>query len=118
MSKNTVFFTALIFICVYSLLIYLQNNKPVGYKPGNKFEEDIAVNQAKFFYKQSKDRGEDFKDGKCLTNALMDGWVVDIVHDPRQPMDDLPENQCEAYVVGGSARLVELDTEGNIVRVQ
>lgn len=118
MSKNILFFTALIFIILYSVFIYIQNSKPVGYKPGKSNEQDIAVNQAKYFYKQSKDRGEDFGNGKCLTNALMPGWVVDIVHSPRQPIDDLPENQCKSYVPGGATHFVELDMQGNVVRVE
>ena len=48
----------------------------------------------------------------------MDGWVADIVHTPRQAVDDLPENQCQAYRAGKAFRLVELDLDGNVIRAQ
>ncbi len=87
-------------------------------KGASKAEADTAVNQAKYFYNQRKQIGEDFSSGSCLSNALMPGWVVDIVHSPRQSVDDLPENQCSAFIEGRAKHFVELDTLGNLVRAQ
>jgi hypothetical protein len=42
-------------------------------------------------------------------------WVADVAHDPRQDVDDRPENQCSQYR-SGEADLVELDPEGNYIR--
>lgn len=83
-----------------------------------KNEIDTAVNQAKHLYNQQKALGEDFSNGPCLSNALLPGWVLDIVHSPRQPVDNLPANQCSAYLEGRATHFVELDTEGNLVRAQ
>ncbi len=81
-------------------------------------EIDTAINQAKFIYSQRKSMGENFSNGPCLSNALMPGWVVDIVHSPRSSIDDLLENQCPAYIEGKAAHFVELDTEGNLIRAR
>lgn len=83
-----------------------------------KKELETAINQAKYFYNQKKMRGEDFSNGPCLSNALMPGWVVDIVHEPRKAVDDLSENQCSAYLEGGAKHFVELDIDGNFVRAR
>lgn len=83
-----------------------------------KEEIETAINQAKFLYHQRKESSEDFSKGPCLSNALMPGWVVDIAHRPRLPIDDLPENQCAAYREGRAAHFVELDTEGNLIRAK
>lgn len=84
----------------------------------SKRELETAINQAKYFYNQKKTRGEDFSNGSCLSNALMPGWVVDIVHQPRKAIDDLLENQCSAYLEGSAKHFVELDVDGNFVRAR
>ncbi len=87
-------------------------------KSSSRSEIDIAVNQAQHFYQQKKLRNEDLSNGPCLTESLMPGWVVDIVHSPRQPIDDLPENQCQSYREGRAKHFVELDISGNLVRAR
>lgn len=84
----------------------------------SKTEKETAVNQAKFLYAQKKIRGEDFSNGPCLSNALMPNWVVDIVHSPREDIDNLEENQCPAILEGRANHLVELDIDGNLIKVQ
>jgi hypothetical protein len=44
--------------------------------------------------------------------------VADVVHSPRDPIDDLPENQCQAYLEGRAKHFVEIDVNGNIIRVK
>lgn len=85
-------------------------------KPITKEDMETAVNQARHLYRQEKNR--DFASGPCLSDALLPNWVVDIVHSPRLPIDDLPENQCPAYSGGRAKHVVELDLEGNLVRVK
>lgn len=84
----------------------------------SKSEIDTAINQANFLYRQRKAMRVDFSTGPCLSNALMPGWVVDIVHSPRTSIDELPENQCSAYIGGKAVHFVELDTEGNLIRAR
>ena len=87
-------------------------------KAPSKSEIEVAVNQAQYFYRQKKARNEDFSNGPCLSNALMPGWVVDIAHNPRLAMDDLSQNQCAAYLEGSAQHFVELDIDGNLIRVK
>lgn len=83
-----------------------------------KREIDTAINQAKYLYRQSKEAGADFSGGPCLSNALMPDWVVDIVHNPRLPADDLPQNQCPSYREGKATHFIELDLDGNLIRAR
>ncbi|MBU1031606.1 hypothetical protein KKE03_01635 [Patescibacteria group bacterium] len=87
-------------------------------KPLSKSEIDIAVNQARYLYNQKKSSGEDLSLGPCLSNALLPNWVLDIAHNPRQTIDDLPQNQCPAFREGRAAHFVELDPEGNLIRAR
>ncbi len=84
----------------------------------SKSEIDSAVNQAQHVYRQTKLSGGDFSNGSCLSNALMPDWVADIAHSPRLPIDDLPENQCSAYLEGRAKHFVELDVDGNLIRAK
>lgn len=111
-------FLVILVLAVLLLTAYFTlavNNEFV--KSLSKSEIEVAVNQAQHFYKQKKMRGEDLSSGPCLTESLMPGWVVDIVHSPRLPIDDLPENQCQSFREGKANHFVELDINGNLVRV-
>ncbi|MDP3974185.1 MAG: hypothetical protein Q8P92_05140 [Candidatus Daviesbacteria bacterium] len=83
-----------------------------------KDEISTAVNQARYLYQLRKEEGLNFSEGPCLTNALMPDWVVDMVHEPRQDIDDLDQNQCAAFREGRAEHFVELDLNGNLVRVR
>jgi hypothetical protein len=60
----------------------------------------------------------DFSCGPCLSDALMPDWVLDVAHNPRQAMDDLPSNQCPSFREGRAKHFVELDLEGNLIRAK
>ncbi|PIS41504.1 MAG: hypothetical protein COT25_02765 [Candidatus Kerfeldbacteria bacterium CG08_land_8_20_14_0_20_42_7] len=79
---------------------------------------DLAVLRAKEVYQLAVNSGDDLSQGPCLSNSLISGWVLDIVHSPRTAVDDKPENQCSAYREGAAKHFVELDTEGNFVRAE
>ena len=53
---------------------------------------------------------------QCLGEC--DGYAVDIVHNPRTEVDDLQYNQCSDYLTGILTNFIEIDTNGNIVRVK
>ncbi len=118
MSKTLLLIISLTVILITAALVYYQNYEPDKYKPGVRVEFDTAINQAKHIYQLKKQGGEDLQNGPCLSNALMPGWVVDLVHDPRQPIDDRPENQCSAFLEGKAKHFVELDLEGNFIRAR
>ena len=118
MNKTLVFVITFVVILGTAILIYTRGNEFANYQRKLKDETETAVNQAYFLYDTEKQRGRDFSSGPCLTNALLPGWVIDIVHDPRQPIDDLSSNQCSAYLEGSAKHFIELDPEGNLVRVQ
>lgn len=44
-------------------------------------------------------------------------YAVDSVHIPRTAEDNLPENQCEDYASGIVNHFIELDKDGEIVRI-
>lgn len=121
MPKSLLLIISLTVIIITAFSVYTLNNESrsyTNYKPGHITELDTAINQAKFLYEQYKQQGTDFSKGPCLSNALMSGWVLDIVHNPRQPVDDLTENQCSALVEGKVPHFVELDINGNLVRAR
>lgn len=116
--KIKLFLFILSIILLITLVILWLNTEKKQYQPGISVESDRAVNQAQLLYRETKKLGVDLSKGPCLSNALMPGWVVDIVHSPRQPIDDLAENQCQAYINDPAKHFVELDLNGNVVRVR
>lgn len=115
----------LLVIIVVSLLtlIFLGNRNgldisPTSYKSGVSPVKDTAVAQARKVFQEKKKDGVDLTEGPCLTNDLLKNWVLDIVHNPRTKTDDLAQNQCQAFLEGRATHFVEMDLEGNIVRVK
>lgn len=121
--------TKLLLLCLVVILtaslstLIINNQNPFEgkikgtYKPGISAEADRAVNQAKKVFQEKQKLGEDFTDGPCLTNDLLPDWVADIAHKPRQKIDDLPQNQCQALLEGRATHFVEMDKNGIVIRV-
>ncbi len=85
---------------------------------GQTAERDLAIAQAKNIFQQKLALGEDFSSGPCLSERVIDDWVVDVAHNPRTDADDQPENQCQNYRNGTAHHFVELDSEGNLIRAE
>jgi len=116
-KKVGLFWALIVYILVVGLIVVI-NSKPPVYKEGKSVVTDNAIAGAKAIYRKKTAEGVDFSAGPCLTNDLMPDWVVDLVHEPRQPIDDVPANQCPAFLEGRATHFVELDLSGNLVRVK
>ena len=82
-------------------------------EPEEADAETIALAQAAF--ERARAKGVDMANGPCL-GVIKEGWVEDVAHDPRQPVDDEPENQCDEYRSGEADHFVELDPHGRYLR--
>jgi len=80
-------------------------------------ERERAIAAAHVAYEEAAAAGTDFADGPCL-GVVLDNWVADVAHNPREEVDDRPENQCEAYRSGEAEHFVELDPEGELIRAR
>jgi len=54
--------------------------------------------------------------GPCLTNEIAPGWVCDVAHNPRQDVDNLAENQCNAFINGSARHFVEVNESCELLR--
>lgn len=117
LNKKTLFGIVLTVTVITAFcVLYFQKNSNFIYKRGSFPEYDKAASAALDIYKREA-KGMDLSTGPCLTNDLIPGWVADIVHNPRQALDDLPQNECQAYLEGRAKHFVELDLSGNVIRV-
>jgi hypothetical protein len=80
-------------------------------------ERERAIAAAHVAFEEAIAEGRDLADGPCL-GVVLDNWVADVAHDPREEVDDRPENQCEAYRSGEAEHFVELDPEGELIRAE
>lgn len=79
-------------------------------------ERDLAISKARELFEQKKAEGMDFSNGPCLADEIIPDWAVDVAHNPRQPVDNRPENQCSSFREGRVHHFVELDPQGNLIR--
>ena len=111
-----------VFFATVAIVIFVWVIKTSVYK-GRGFDADLAsvrgvdvVNLAWEKFEELKNEGKDVSNGPCLTNELTPDWVADLVHVPREAIDNLPENQCSAFREGKAHHFVELDLKGSLVR--
>ncbi len=64
---------------------------------------------------QNARNNTNLSNGPCLSNNIAPGWVCDVAHWPRQPVDNNPENQCPAYGKTAHA-FVEVDPNCRPIR--
>ena len=81
---------------------------------------DRAVSEAMQAYREEKASGADFARGPCIAEQLpgLEDWVADVAHEPRQPVDNQPANQCQRFRSGEAHHFVELDPSGHLIRAQ
>jgi len=77
-------------------------------------QQQQIINQTLSLYEQRKSEGMEFS-SQCL--GVVGNYAVDIVHVPRSSEDNLVENQCEAYRNSEVTHFVELDKDGNVIRI-
>ncbi len=82
-----------------------------------KNTKDDYVAEAKTLFQQLQSQGVAMEDGPCLGRIAND-WVVDVAHNPRQPVDDKTENQCAEFRDGTARHFIELAPDGSFLRQQ
>jgi hypothetical protein len=82
---------------------------------GGAEADEQTIRLAQDAYARAQARGVDMTRGPCL-GVIKPGWVADVAHDPREDVDDEPENQCRAYREGEADHFVELDPNGEFIR--
>jgi hypothetical protein len=83
-------------------------------------ERSMAIDEAAVAYAKAESSGMNLAPGPCVAESLpgLDGWVVDIAHDPRTQADDDPANQCERFRSGEASHFVELSPDGELIRAE
>jgi hypothetical protein len=91
-----------------------------GGSSASQSDKDKAVAEAQAAFRKVEGTGQDLSRGPCIAEALpgFSDWAVDIAHDPRQPVDDQPANQCQSYRAGQTHHFVELTPTGQLIRAQ
>ncbi len=79
-------------------------------------EREMAIRLARELYREKAAQGVDMANGPCLAEEIMPDWCVDVAHSPRLDIDNLPQNQCQSWLMGRVRHFVELDPEGNVIR--
>ena len=89
-----------------------------GGSDSSQADRDKAIAAARFLF--AGQAGRDLSNGPCLSESLpgLSDWAVDIAHDPRQPVDDQPANQCQSFRDGQTHHFVELTPGGQLIRAQ
>ena len=77
-------------------------------------EQQGLIDDVLTLYSNSLVSGMEFE-SQCL--GVVGEYAVDIVHVPRSDEDDLAENQCSEFLNREVSHFIELDRNGNVVRI-
>ncbi len=83
-----------------------------------KTSQMLAVEICRSACAGQKALGTDLASGPCLNGEVVEDWVCDVAHDPRQKIDDVAANQCESYRKGQMHHFVEVDENCELIRAQ
>jgi len=108
----------LIIVVALYFIFFRTGQIPVIEEKEVQITQEELVIMAQDLFKEKQAEGMDMTNGPCLTNQLVPGWVVDVAHSPRQEVDNQPENQCSAFREGTAQHFIELDTEGNLIKLK
>ncbi len=91
-----------------------------GGSSASESDQAKAVVEARAALHRLQATGQDLSRGPCISESLpgLPDWVADIAHEPRQPVDDQPQNQCQRYRSGQAHHFVELTAQGGLIREQ
>lgn len=115
------------FVFIFLLFIFLASGctekKPLleeTFEPTDISVEEQAKAACIKECKNRLDSGINLSAGPCLSdndvNWMIEDWVCDIAHNPRKDIDDVIENQCNAYREEKAHHFVEIDPECNVIR--
>lgn len=90
--------------------VYVKHGNP-SETPGYVFWQQAAILCAKDIFENFTEE----KNSQCL--GTCGNYAVDFVHVPRSEEDNLVENQCSDYGNGIVNHFIELDENGEIVRI-
>jgi len=87
---------------------------------GGSSDQAKAIGEAKTAFQKAQSQGQNLSAGPCIARQLpsLPDWAADIAHNPRQPVDDQPMNQCQSYRDGQTHHFVELTPTGQLIRAQ
>ena len=97
---------------------WIKNNKGQWIKHGNPAETPSYVLEQQQAINCALNKFENFteeKNSQCL--GVCGNYAVDIVHVPRIQEDNDVGNQCEDYISGKVNHFIELDKNGEVVRI-
>ncbi len=93
--------------------VYVKHGNPAVMPDEVVMQQDM-INCALGLYENASVSGINFN-SQCLGTCR--DYAVDIVHVLRTNEDNIPENQCDAFRSGQVKHFIELDANGEIVRI-
>ena len=87
-------------------------------------QTETVISACEDLCRAASESGQYLESGPCLSDTKPDwepnwnlnNWVCDIAHYPRQPIDNLQENQCQAFKEGRAQHFVELYPNCTLIR--
>ena len=106
-------------IVVTAIIVLIILLLPIAfYYKSQTNEKELAVEKCINACRQAMVAGKDLSNGPCLLNPIPElrDWVCDVAHEPRQDVDNLPENQCSSFREGRANHFVEVTPACNFIR--
>jgi hypothetical protein len=107
----------------YIVLDFFGKQPPLDFNPGETNSTAVYAleDQCIRLCERQKEAGTPMENGPCISENLGSyrgqEWVCDAAHAPKQPVDDMLQNQCQSFIRGTAVRFVEVSTECRMIRI-
>lgn len=92
------------------------NGQTIG-DSNTDFLQKSAISQCTETCNSALQAGKKLINGPCLQDPIPNtDWVCDIAHEPREAIDNLPENQCQSYRNGTAKHFVEVTENCRLIK--
>ena len=114
----------LVFSVVFSYVAYTFGNKQQKVNYNEVYQVAEACRNLCLYAKDLLAQQNKSLNSECLSEIPLlisywpyENWVCDVVHVPRQEIDNLPQNQCKSFLSGKAKNFVEVSPNCTIVRI-
>jgi hypothetical protein len=110
--------TKLLIVIIVVLFLFILSLPIISHYKTETNEKELAIEKCINACRETLISGKDLSNGPCLLNPITElkNWVCDVAHNPRQEVDNLPENQCSSFREGKAKHFVEVDIACNLIR--
>lgn len=116
-KKNNIYILIiLIIILIVVAILLISTRSTITNTNKTNSNKQLAISRCISICYSKLDAGVNLNNGPCISNNVVNDWVCDIAHNPREEIDNKSNNECSDYLNNSKHHFVELTTNCKLIR--